>query len=70
MSQTSVAIALGVTRQTVSKWEKEEPPKMALLALQGMAQNINEPPHPNSLPPIPEAWKEVLRAALDDCEAV
>ena len=43
LNQTSLAHALGVSRETVSNWERSNPPRVASLAIQTLANTVSSP---------------------------
>lgn len=43
ISQGELAERLGVTRRTVGTWEKTNPPRVAMLAIETLARSISTP---------------------------
>jgi DNA-binding transcriptional regulator YiaG len=43
ISQATLAERLGVTRRTVGTWERSNPPRVALLAMETLSRSISSP---------------------------
>jgi DNA-binding transcriptional regulator YiaG len=43
ITQATLASLLGVTRRTVGNWERADPPRVALLAMETISRSISSP---------------------------